>query len=411
MATLNYLLWLTTRPYLAAGQATALVERFGSAEAVYFADPDEFDLLRIPAGLKAALRDKSMDRVEAVLERCDQLGLWILTYQDGAYPDRLLELKDYPLILYGKGKQFRFDEELAIGIVGARKCTPYGERMAGRLGLDLARAGALVVSGIAPGIDAAALRGALKGGGPVVSVLGNGIDVIYPRENRWLYEDVAAAGALISEYPPGTSADGSHFPVRNRIISGLCLGVAVVEAAERSGALLTANHALDQGRDVFAVPGPADAPMSAGTNHLMTRGHAKLIRTAQDILVEYELNFPHKLRPAVPLPAQETGQRLAGGPAARASAPKRAEAAPPPAAKPAELPLRPRSELDAMGDEQREIFRLLARRPMVPDELVGQTDIPARRVNTALTLLQAGGYLEELPGKRFCAAVRFEEDE
>lgn len=401
--TLNQLLWLTTRSYLREGAAQALVEHFGSAEAVYYADPSEYDMLRLPRGLKESLRDKSMDRPERILEDCDRLDLWIMTYQDALYPERLHQLKDYPLVLYGKGKRFRFDEELAIGMVGTRTCSSYGEQMAGRLGLELARAGALLVSGIAQGIDTCALRGALRGGGPVVSVLGGGTDVIYPAENKWLYEDVAAAGALLSEYPPGTETHGSHFPVRNRIISGLTLGVVVVEAPERSGALITARQALDQGRDVFAVPGPADAPMSAGTNGIIKRGQAKLIHNAEDILIEFAHNFPRKLRPAAPLLREEADQRL--GHTSREAKPPAA----PEAAEAAALPTRPRSEWESLGDEQREIFHLLSQRPLVPDELVGQTDIPARRVNTALTLLQAGGYIEELPGKRFCAAVRFEQ--
>ena len=405
-ATLNQLLWLTTRSYLGEGAAQALVEHFGSAEAVYYADPSEYDMLRIPNGLKESLRDKSMDRAEQVLERCDRLGLWIMTYQDAIYPERLHQLRDYPLVLYGKGKRFRFDEELAVGMVGTRRCTSYGEVTAGRLGLELARAGALLVSGIAQGIDTCALRGALRGGGPVVSVLGGGIDVVYPVENKWLYEDVAAAGALISEYPPGTETHGSHFPVRNRIISGLTLGVVVVEAPAHSGALITARRALDQGRDVFAVPGPVDAPMSAGTNGLIQRSQAKLIHNAEDILIEFAHNFPRKLRPAVPLLPQEADQRLEHG-SKEPEEPK--EPKEPPASEvEADPPTRPRSEWEALGDEQREIFHLLTRRPLVPDELVGKTEIPARRVNTALTLLQASGYIEELPGKRFRALVRFD---
>jgi DNA processing protein len=150
--------------------------------------------------------------------------------------------------------------------------------MAGKVGLELARQGALLVSGIAQGLDAAAIRGALKGGGPVVSVLGGGVDVVYPRENRFLYEDVAAAGALISEYPPGTGIQAGHFPVRNRIISGLSLAVVAVECRWKSGTMRTVERALDQDRDVFAVPGPADGPMSEGTNLLIQRGRSGAVR-------------------------------------------------------------------------------------------------------------------------------------
>ena len=178
--------------------------------------------------------------------------------------------------------------------------------------------------------------------------------------------------------------------------------MAAVEAAEHSGTLITARLALDQNREVFAVPGPADAPMSAGTNGLIARGEAKLIRSAQDILVEYVTRFPHKVRQAPSLSREGAEARLEAA----------AEPAPEPVPRPAErnpLPLRPRSELEAMGDEQRAIFALLSGRALVPDEIVGRTEIPARRVNTALTLLQAQGSLNELPGKRFTAAVRFDD--
>ena len=406
MAALPYLLWLTTREGLRPETAVALVRHFGTAEAVYFADPAEYGLLGLGERLRRTLEDKSLDGARRILEDCDRLGVGLLTYQDAAYPERLLQLGDYPLVLYVRGRLFRFDEELAIAMVGARDCTPYGVSMAGRLGLGLARAGALVLSGLAQGIDTASLKGALQGGGPVVSVLAGGVDVVYPRRNQALYEDVAAAGAILSENPPGTPPDGWRFPLRNRILSGLSVGVVAVEAAERGGTLITAGLALDQSRDVFAVPGPADAPMSAGTNALIARGEAKLIRSAQDILEEYVARFPHKVRQAPLLSPEETEQRLAPAaetpppPAPRPERPAPAEDAP---------PLRPRSELEAMGDEQREIFFLLSGQTLVPDEIVGRTEIPARRVNTALTLLQAQGYLNELPGKRFTAAVRFDD--
>lgn len=402
MAALTYLLWLTTREGLRPETAAALVRRFGTAEAAYFADPGEYELLSLSEKLRRSLADKSLERAERILGDCDRLGVTLLTYQDAAYPERLLQLRDFPLVLYVKGRLFRFDEELAVAIVGSRECTPYGVAMAGRLGLELARSGALVLSGLAQGIDAAALKGALQGGGPAVSVLAGGVDVVYPRRNQALYEDVAAAGAILSENPPGTPPEGWRFPIRNRILSGLSAGVAAVEAAEHSGTLITARLALDQNREVFAVPGPADAPMSAGTNGLIARGEAKLIRSAQDILVEYVTRFPHKVRQAPPLSREGAEARLEAA----------AEPAPEPVPRPAErnpLPLRPRSELEAMGDEQRAIFALLSGRALVPDEIVGRTEIPTRRVNTALTLLQAQGYLNELPGKRFTAAVRFDD--
>ena len=246
MAALTYLLWLTTREGLRPETAAALVRRFGTAEAAYFADPGEYELLSLSERLCRSLADKSLERAERILGDCDRLGVTLLTYQDAAYPERLLQLHDFPLVLYVKGRLFRFDEELAVAIVGSRECTPYGVAMAGRLGLELARSGALVLSGLAQGTGYITDLGMT---GPAVSVLAGGVDVVYPRRNQGLYEDVAAAGAILSENPPGTPPEGWRFPIRNRILSGLSAGVAAVEAAEHSGTLITARLALEQNRE------------------------------------------------------------------------------------------------------------------------------------------------------------------
>ena len=415
MSALTHLIWLSTREGMRPGLAVALLRRFGTAEAAYFAGAGELDLLDLPARLRQSLLDKSLDGTERALEACDREGMTLLTCLDAAYPERLLQLEDYPLVLYVKGTLPRMDAEVAVGMVGSRSCTPYGEAMAGRIALELARAGAVVVSGMAEGIDSASLKGALQGGGKVVSVLAGGADVIYPRSNRWLYQDVLSAGAAVSENPPGTRPDGWRFPIRNRIISGLSLGIVVVEAAEeRSGSLITAHDALDQGRDVFAVPGPADAPMSGGTNLLISRGEAKLVRSAWDILEEYAGRFPHKLSSPPPLPAEAAAARLAPQPEPRAEdegalqEPRTEQA--PSEEREGRLPLLSAADLARLGDEQRDILQLLAEHKLTADELVGRTEIPARRVNTALTILQAQGYLEELPGRRFRAAVRLDQD-
>ncbi len=404
MAAISYLIWLTTRDGIRPDAAAGLLRYFGTAEAAYYAGAKEYELLSLPARLYRSLLDKKLEGVERVLETCDRQGISLLTCMDAAYPERLLQLDDHPLILYVKGTLPRVDGEVAIGMVGSRKCTPYGQSMAGRIAMDLARSNAVVVSGMAEGIDAAALKGALQGGGRVISVLAGGVDVIYPACNRWLYEDIQTAGALISENPPGTRPEGWRFPIRNRIISGLSLGVLVVEAAERSGALITAHDALDQGRDVFAVPGPADAPMSGGTNQLISRGEARLIRSGWDILSEYAGQYPQKLTFPPPLTVEEAEARLAPQPGRT-----KREAQPEQPEKEA-LPEISSDELARLGDEQREVLFLLAGSKLTADDIVGRTDIPARRVNTALTILQAQGYLKELPGRRFTAAVRFDQD-
>ncbi len=273
MAALNYWLWLTTRRGVGQRGVLRVLEYFGTPERVYFAQQEDLEI--IPGLTPQAIRgllDKNMEESEAILGRCDRLGVQIMTIQDADYPERLRQISDPPAVLYILGHRIRFDEEAAIGVVGTRKPSAYGQQVAPKLGMELARCGALLVSGIAQGIDSLALRGALKGGGRVVSVLAGGVDVPYPQENRFLYQDVAAVGALISEYPPGTRHKAEHFPIRNRLISGLSLGVVAVECARFSGTMRTIDHAIEQNRDVFAVPGNIDAPMSQGPNWLHPAG-------------------------------------------------------------------------------------------------------------------------------------------
>ena len=287
------------------------------------------------------------------------------------------------------------DQEAAVALVRARQASSYGIMAAGRLGLDLARQGALVVSGMAQGVDAAALRGALQGGGRVVSVLGSGIDVIYPAGHGDLYEDVAAAGALLSEYPPGTPPAGPHFPVRNRLIAGLSLGVLVVEGSQTSGALITARWALEQGRDVFAVPGGIDAPLSQGPNGLIRRGEAKLIQDAWDVVEEYAALYPDKLHPKTPLAPGAARARLEGRESPPPAPPQQKELAP------ARLVVDLGKDPEALTDDQAALLRALqARGEQSADDLVEATGIPARRVLSALTLLQVRQWVAEA-GRRF----------
>lgn len=412
MAGLKYWLWLSTRKGLGGLGALRLLDHFATPEQVYFARTEEYNMVDGLSRLgRAELADKDLKRVHGILADCDRLGLRILTLQDADYPERLRQIPDPPTVLYVKGKLPVFDEEAVIGVVGTRKPTVYGTKMASKLGYELARGGALVVSGIARGLDSAALEGALKAGGTVVSVLGGGTDVYYPRENRWLYEDVAAAGALISEYPPGTENIGAHFPVRNRIISGLALGVVAVECEERSGTMTTMNCALDQDRDLFAVPGPANAPMSQGPNLLIQQG-AKLVTGGNDILCEYRDRFPTKLS-VYPRQDEEgvQAQRLD-------SVDRRQERAETPA--PAEGPSQ-KEEPDGretvgaeeakerFTDDELAVLHALGDKSRCADELVELTQIPVRRVTTALTMLQVCAAVEEGPGRRFISRVRLKD--
>ena len=414
MASLKYWLWLTSRTGLGARNAQRLVEYFGSPEAVYFAGRREYDQVpELSAWMKESLGRKSLDESDRILGDCDRLGIRVMTCQDAGYPERLRNIYDPPLVLYCKGKEIAFDEEVAIAMVGTRTCTPYGVRVAGKLAMDLARSGAVLVSGIAEGIDAASIRGALKGGGRVVSVLGGGIDRRYPASSAPLYDDVAAAGALISEYPPGTETNGKHFPVRNRIISGLSLGVVVVESAVKGGALLTAEHALDQDRDIFAVPGPVDAPTSGGTNRLIRLGTAKLTEKAWDILEEYVDRYPGKLGNVRPLDREAEVQRLES--VSRPGRPPKTEPAAATRQDSAEKPVDKGEQVEyivwqehsgELTDDQRDVLLALDGGESGTDELIERTQIPARRVLSALTLLQLQGCVVETPEKRFRGKVR-----
>ena len=394
MSALKYWLWLTELPGLTNQTRLALLRHFPTPEDVYYADPEEVLLTEgITREQAKLLEDKDCSGADRILADCQRLDLDILTIQDAGYPNRLRNIYDPPCLLYVRGRLPAFDDEASIAVVGTRDCTPYGISSAEKLGYGLAAGGAVVVSGLARGVDSAALRGALRAGGTVTAVLGNGLDVIYPPENQYLYEDVAAAGALVSEYPPGTSPEARHFPVRNRIMSGLCVATLVVEAPARSGALITAGTALEQGRDVFAVPGPIDAPTSVGCNRLIRDG-AGLVTDAWDILGEYEPRFPDKLRREG---ARETPAVL-GYQARQRTEPK---------------PVPPSVSLSrndySLTDDQIRLLRALTEEPMLVDDLIELTEIPTRRVLSALTVLEIEHLVTQHSGKRYARAVTLTE--
>ncbi len=280
----------------------ALLERFGTAKAVLQAAPSELREVHGvgPKLVQSILSADQQCDVEAEIVLCQQHGIEILTESNPAYPRVLREIHDPPGVLFVRGTLSSVDD-LAIGIVGTRHATQYGLRQAERLAGGLARAGFTIVSGLARGIDAAAHRGALTAGGRTLAVLASGVMSIYPPEHDKLAEEVAARGALISESPPHAAPLSGTFPQRNRIISGLSLGVIVVEAAERSGALITARHAMEQGREVFAVPGNVDSRASTGCHQLIRDG-AKLVESVDDVLEE--------LGPLVAASPREDGQTI-----------------------------------------------------------------------------------------------------
>lgn len=409
MSNLKYWLWLSSRRGLAGQNGIRVLNHFGSPERVYFSDAEEYEMVGgLSESALKSLADKSLNEADRILGDCDRLGIRVLTMQDAAYPERLLAIHQPPLALYMKGRPIAFDEEAAVAIVGTRGATAYGAWAATRLSMDLTRSGALVISGVAEGIDAAAIRGALKAGGPVVSVLAGGIDVVYPREHRSLYEDVAAVGALVSEHPPGTAHIGSHFPVRNRLISGLSVGVVAVESKRYGGTMYTVGHALDQNREVFAVPGPIGSEDSEGTNRLIQEGAAKLILNADDVICELIDRFPRRLRKIPPMDSETERQRMDG--AVEAALPKGKPLVSQPEKKVDKQP--PVEYVDwqelkaKLTSDQETVLLALGDKLLRADDLVELTQLPTRKVLSTLTILQVQGYVKEESGKRFCMSVR-----
>ena len=395
MAALKYWIWLAEKRGVRRQTKLALTQRFETPEELYYAETDEVLLTEgITREEAAALEDKDLRRAEEILEVCERQDYRILTIADAAYPRRLRNIFDPPILLYCRGRLPLMDEEAAIAVVGTRSYTPYGALCAGKLGGQLAAGGAVIVTGLAYGIDSLAARAALRNGGRVLGVLGCGLDVVYPRGSEELYEDVAAAGALITEYAPGTLPLSGNFPVRNRILSGLSVAVLVVEAPERSGALITAGTALEQGREVFAVPGPIDAPGSVGCNRLLRDG-AGLVSDGWDLLREYEERFPGKLR-------REAARReVPETPGYERREAQRRETR--------KLPPRLDPQGAELTDDQIALLRTLTEEPMLVDDLVEASGIPVRRVLSALTMLEIDGYVSQAPGKRYARTVTLSE--
>jgi DNA processing protein len=284
----------------------ALLDYFGDLESAWSAKPEQLQQAGIDRRALASLvRDRAELDLDSELEKLAKQGISVLTWEDDRYPPRLLQIPDPPPVLYVRGS-FTDDDEWAVAVVGTRRASAYGKAVTQRLIADLAANYVTIVSGLARGLDGEAHRAALKTQGRTVAVLGCGLDLIYPPEHRNLAQEIAENGAIVSEYPLGTRPEAGNFPPRNRIISGLSLGVLVVEAGIKSGALITADYAAEQGRDVFAVPGNLYVRSSLGTNRLIQDG-AKLVTGAEDILEELSLTMvAQQAQVRVVVPESET---------------------------------------------------------------------------------------------------------
>ena len=402
---LKHWIWLTTRPGIGVHGRAALLRLFGTAERIF--EMKERDYLAAE-GFECrwleSLLDKSLDEAEQILIECDDQSIRLVTYADGAYPSRLRNISDPPALLYYCGTLPDFDNEAVIGVIGSRRCSAYGLLHAKQFSKLIASSGGLVVSGGARGIDSMALRGALDSEMPVACVLGCGVDVVYPPENRELFRQIAAHGCLLSEYRPGTRPDRGNFPVRNRIISGLALGVLVVEAPERSGALITANLALEQGRDVFAIPGNIGVKSCEGSNRLIRDG-AIVVENGWEILREYEHLFPGKLSDGRSREAMERGFMARFGRPAPVYTPVVLEE--PVDKKVIDNPENRnysdvKEKVPVLAGDEAAVFAVLSEQPELADELVVRSGLPAQRVAAALTMLQIKGLARKQAGNRYC---------
>ncbi len=409
-------LWLAHRSGVSDRMKVELLRHFSDPEDIYFADEAAF---RGISGLTdralAGLRDKDLTRAKEIQAACDRENLQILTFQDAAYPQRLKNITDPPIVLYYKGKLPDFDANPLIGVVGTRHASPYGLTAAKRLGYQIAKCGGMVVSGMAFGIDGVAMQGALSAGGTVIGVLGCGADIVYPLSNRGLFADTERFGCILSEFPPGTPPLGRNFPKRNRVISGLSCGVLVVEAPESSGALITAHQALEQGRDVFVVPGNIDVDTFVGSNRLLRDGGI-LASSGWDILSEYEARYPDKIHrdtaPARQLGyADEAAKMVPDGerPLPKVAQKPRIPREKSPKKERQDKKVIDKRELSPYSDVNEDLLKLseterilvsaIGREKRLVDDVIAETGLGAPKVLALLTMLEVRGVVKRLPGR------------
>lgn len=407
----KYWIWLS---YMAgAGSKTAvnLVREFGSAEGVFKAKQKDLEKCGLVGSKKLLSRlvYKDLSEAESIVRWCDDSGVRIMMPTDEDYPKSLLSLPDAPMVLYILGTLPDFENNLCCAVVGTREMSEYGKNTAYEIGAGLADCGACIVSGLALGIDGMAMAGAVEAGGATVAVLGCGIDVVYPKQHETLLRKVLEKGAVITEYAPGVSPNGHHFPVRNRIISGISQAVCVVEGSMRSGSLITARHAVYQGKILYAVPGRIGEKGAEGPNHLLKEG-ASAITGARDILSDFEFIYPHSIimDGAVPhISSDEVAEKLKIGQKGQKVKKEEKKAVVKDEKKPKrekkkkeempfpsdEKPLK-RVDIDTLEETERRIFDYM--KPDVPMlcEEIAEGGFELSQVMVSLTLLEIAGAVE-----------------
>lgn len=365
-----YLGWLALAlvPGLGARSAGKLLRQFGSPEAIFAASLTALEAQHLPAAVAQAIHSReALSRATRELAQVQALGGKLLTWDEPAYPHLLREIYDPPPLLYARGNLELLDRH-SLAIVGSRRPTPYGNQMAERLARDLADRGLVIVSGLARGIDSSAHKGALGSvSGTTIGVLGSGIDVAYPKENRKIIEEMEKRGAIISEFPMGAPPKPENFPVRNRVIAGMALGVVVVEGAQYSGSLITARLAMEMSREVFGVPGNVTQPASFGPNQLIKQG-AKLVTSWEDVVEELPTAIRAELIPVETTSSEERASLVA----------------------------------EHLSPAERKLYDLLdtdAARQV--DELVEGSGLSSSETLATLFELELKGVIRQLPGKQF----------
>lgn len=376
------LYWLALKliPGLGARTANKLLERLRTPQAIFRASRTELEAVGVSGAVAQSIASGcTFEDAAAQQQKMLDSGAELVTLGDARYPRRLREIFDPPIVLFARGRVDLLSS-LGLGVVGTRRPTAYGIAVAERLSADLAHAGLTIVSGLARGIDASAHKGALAAAGDTVAVLGCGADVIYPQENRKLYSEIAAKGVLVSEFPMGATAFPQNFPIRNRIISGISVGVLVVEGAQYSGSAITAKLAIEQGREVFAVPGNITSKLSWGPNLLIKQG-AKIVQDWNDVIVELS---PEARRHLI----EKTRGRLLGGTDE--------------SSQPAQASLLSDAGPQLDGTARKALDALQVDAPAHLDDLIEKVaDVSASELIAALFELEMMGLVKQLPGKNF----------
>ena len=395
-------IWYATLPGLSLRQKHGVLEHFSDPEDIFHAD--RFDHLSgMTPDIANALKNKDLSKAKSVIKQCGEKHISILTLQDAAYPSRLRNTDDAPVVLYYKGVLPDLEGQPVISVVGTRKASAYGVKNAREMSRQIAVCGGLVVSGGAEGIDAAALQGAMDAGTQVVAVLGFGADVVYPSKNRQLFARIEENGCLLTEYVPGTGVKPWQFPERNRIISALANGVLVVEAPERSGALITARKAFEQGRDVYAVPGNIDIATCVGSNALL-QDYAQAVMTGWDVLKNYAGLYPGVEKCAAELhsSSQLKVAQTPKLPALRTDTDKKD------IDNPKDNAYSVLENNTKLTEQEKQILACLDSTPRPVDDVIAQLGMPAGKLLSALTMMALKGVVVNHPGRLVSAGKQIQ---